>query len=92
MGMLCLKLFYFIQKLCVFMFSFGVFSQSVMHIPPNNYKLFEPVYELCPTLTGGTISGGIYRQVTLFAGTGSWGATDTPDCLTSNFGIVITKK
>jgi hypothetical protein len=79
---------YFISyRNCEFMFSFSVFSQTVTYTPPNNYKLFEPVYELRPTLTGG-----IYRQFTLFTGTGASEDSDTFDRLTSNFGIVLTKK
>lgn len=83
------KYFCFTTKLFVFMFSVSVFSQTVTYTPPNNYNLFSPLaYELLPTVTGGTISGGTYRQVSLFAGTGASGATNTSDPLTSSFGNV----
>ncbi|RAR46244.1 virginiamycin B lyase family protein, partial [Flavobacterium lacus] len=60
-------------------------AQTINYDPPGFYVRGQPISTLVPNQSGITIQGGTYRDVSLFAGTGSSGGTNASSSSTSSF-------
>ena len=70
-------------RLSIFVFSLSAFSQAVSYSPPAHYRTVELMN---PIVTNQT--GGLYGQVSLFAGAGTPEGSDNSNPLNATLGNV----
>jgi hypothetical protein len=81
------KMLFLICKLMICLGVLNGFAQTITYQPPEYFEKDVVAPAVAPVQSGTTIDGGTYREVSVFAGTGSAGGTNTNDPLSSTLNL-----